>query len=125
VELLVGAEDEDGDIGRAEDGQLVGLFEETKLALQEGDRAIAVILDGLDLNLPTTHVCGGCATSACECDGQGMLGATRGAWEAGGRGRRCLRAGGSGSGSGRRRRRGVFAMGNNVVSRRLVERRRG
>jgi hypothetical protein len=34
----------------------VCLLEETKLALQKGDRAIAVILDSLDLNLPATHV---------------------------------------------------------------------
>ena len=36
VELLVGAEDEDGDIGGAENGQLVSLLEETELALEEG-----------------------------------------------------------------------------------------
>jgi hypothetical protein len=34
----------------------VCFLEETKLALQKGDRAIAVILNGLDLDLPATHV---------------------------------------------------------------------
>lgn len=36
IELLVGAEDEDGDVGGAENGQLVSLLEETELALKEG-----------------------------------------------------------------------------------------
>lgn len=40
VELLVLAKDEDGDIDRAEDGELMRLLEETTLALKE--RAIVV-----------------------------------------------------------------------------------
>lgn len=36
VQLLVVAKDDDGDIDGAEDGQLVGLFEKTALALEEG-----------------------------------------------------------------------------------------
>lgn len=77
VELLVVAEDEDGDVDGAEDGELVRLLEETALALEKGSaqaesatrrlergarhvhRAVAVILDGLDLDLPSTHG-GGC-----------------------------------------------------------------
>jgi hypothetical protein len=37
IQLLVVAEDDDGDIDGAEDGEFVGLFEETTLALEEGD----------------------------------------------------------------------------------------
>lgn len=55
VELLVVAKDEDGDIDGAEDGQLVGLFEQTALSLQERDRTVSVILDGFDLNLSSPH----------------------------------------------------------------------
>lgn len=55
VELLVVAKDEDGDVDGAEDGQLVGLLEQTALSLQEGDRTISVILDGFDLNLSSPH----------------------------------------------------------------------
>jgi hypothetical protein len=35
VQLLVVAENEDGDVDRAENGKLVSLLEETTLALQE------------------------------------------------------------------------------------------
>lgn len=40
VQLLVVAEDDDGDVDGAEDGELVGLLEEAALALEEGDRTI-------------------------------------------------------------------------------------
>lgn len=33
----------------------MGLFEEAAFALEEGDAAVAVIADGLDLNLPSPH----------------------------------------------------------------------
>jgi hypothetical protein len=56
VELLVVAKDEDGDIDGAEHRELMRLLEETALALEESDWAVAVILDGLDLNLPSTHL---------------------------------------------------------------------
>jgi hypothetical protein len=66
------AENDDGDVDRAEDGKLVSLLEETAFALQEGAArgqfgetamragqhshgAVPVVLDGLDLNLPATH----------------------------------------------------------------------
>lgn len=55
VQLLVVAKDDDGDIDGAEDGQLVGLFEKTALALEEGDRAVPVVLDGFDLDLSAAH----------------------------------------------------------------------
>ena len=40
VQLLVVAEDDDGDVDGAEDGELVGLLEEAALALEEGDGTI-------------------------------------------------------------------------------------
>lgn len=59
VQLLVMAEDDDGDIDGAQHGELVGLLEETALALEEGDGAVPVVLDGLYLDLPATHGEGG------------------------------------------------------------------
>lgn len=55
VQLLVVAEDDDSHVDRTENGELVGLFEQAALALEEGDRAVAVVLDGLDLNLSAAH----------------------------------------------------------------------
>jgi hypothetical protein len=55
VQLLVVAKNDDSHINRAEDRELVGLFEEAALALEEGNGAVAVVLDGLDLNLSATH----------------------------------------------------------------------
>jgi hypothetical protein len=34
----------------------MGLLEETSLTLQEGDGAVAIVLDGLDLDFSATHV---------------------------------------------------------------------
>jgi hypothetical protein len=42
INLLVVAEDEDGDIDRAQDGELVSLLEQATLALEESPRAIGV-----------------------------------------------------------------------------------
>jgi len=42
VELLVVAEDDDGDVDRAQHRQLVGLFEQTTLALQKGAAGASV-----------------------------------------------------------------------------------
>ena len=36
IELLVVAEDDDGDVDGTQDGQLMGLFEKTAFALEEG-----------------------------------------------------------------------------------------
>jgi hypothetical protein len=55
VQLLVVAEDDDGNIDRAENGELVGLLEEAAFALQKGDGAVPVVLDGLDLDLSAAH----------------------------------------------------------------------
>lgn len=55
VELLVVAEDDDGDIDRAEDGELMSLLEEPSLAFEKGDGAVAIVLDGLDLDLAAAH----------------------------------------------------------------------
>jgi hypothetical protein len=85
INLLVVAEDEDGDVYRAQDGELMSLLEQATFALEEGPRAIgvsdgaaaegawrcylhgavAVILDGLDLNLPATH-CDVCDATVVE-----------------------------------------------------------
>ena len=83
IELLIVAEDDDGNIDGAEDGQLMGLFEQAGFALEESavevslrrfqrvwtwictdeefdgacylHRAVPVVLYGLDLDLPSTH----------------------------------------------------------------------
>jgi hypothetical protein len=55
VELVVLAKDDDGDVDRGEDGELVGLLEQTALALEKGDGAVPIILDGLDFDFPAAH----------------------------------------------------------------------
>jgi len=55
VQLLVVTENDDGYVDGAEYGKLMRLLEQTALALEESYGAIAVVLDGLDLNLPATH----------------------------------------------------------------------
>lgn len=55
IQLLVVAEDYDGNIDGAENGELVSLFEKTTFALEKGYGAVPVILDGLDLDLSATH----------------------------------------------------------------------
>jgi hypothetical protein len=80
VQLLVVAKDDDGDVHGAQHGELVRLLEQAAFALQKsaaaGQRwpdtctrgasgyfylhgAVAVVLDGLDLNLAAAHGCGG------------------------------------------------------------------
>lgn len=44
-----------GNINRAKYRKLMCLFEQATFTLQERYRPISVILDGLDLNLPTPH----------------------------------------------------------------------
>jgi hypothetical protein len=56
VQLLIVAEDENGNIDGAQDGKLVCLLEQAALTLKECDRTIAVILDGLDFDLSATHL---------------------------------------------------------------------
>lgn len=55
VELLVVTKNDDGHVDRAQDRELVGLLEQSALTLEEGYRPVAVVLDGLDLDLATTH----------------------------------------------------------------------
>jgi hypothetical protein len=55
IEFIVVTEDDDGDVYGAQDGELVSLLEKATLALEEGDGAVTVILDGLDLDLAATH----------------------------------------------------------------------
>jgi hypothetical protein len=33
----------------------MGFFEQTTFTLEEGDGAVAIVFDGLDLDLPATH----------------------------------------------------------------------
>lgn len=68
VQFLVLAEDEDGDIHRAQDGELMCLLEETALAFQEGDRAVSIILDSLDFDLSATHLEGFATLGAYRSD---------------------------------------------------------
>jgi hypothetical protein len=55
VELLVVAEDDDGHVDGAEHRELMRLLEEAAFALEEGDGAVPVVLDGLDLDLSAAH----------------------------------------------------------------------
>jgi hypothetical protein len=55
VQFLVVAEDDDGDVDRTQHRQLVGFLEQAAFALEEGDGAVAVVLDRSDLNLPPSH----------------------------------------------------------------------
>ena len=77
MQLLVVAKDDNGDINGAEHGELISLLEETSFPLQKGaanrehtlavvlhetsdwgsnlHRAVPFILDGFDIDLPTTH----------------------------------------------------------------------
>ena len=75
IELVVVTKDDDGDVYRAQDRELVSFLEKTALALEKGARggsaavamggggrveaclhgAITVILDGLDLDFAATH----------------------------------------------------------------------
>ena len=100
VQLLVVAEDDDGHVDGAEHGELVSLLEQAALALQEGSAAgqfqlrrrhwygqarglhgaVAVVLDGLDLDLSATHgdVCVCVFRAECAWTGGWMMRAARG-----------------------------------------------
>lgn len=56
--FAVVAKDDDGDLRVCQDGEFMRLFEETGFALEIGDGSIAILLDGLDLDLLATHLCG-------------------------------------------------------------------
>lgn len=55
VQFLVLVDDDDCDLDVAQDAQLVGFLEESTFAFQKGDRAIAVILDGLNCYFSSPH----------------------------------------------------------------------
>jgi hypothetical protein len=55
VELSLGGEDDDGDLGVAEDGDLVRLLEEAIAPLGEGHLPVYLVLYPLQLHLPATH----------------------------------------------------------------------
>ena len=58
VEAAAAGEDNEGDLGVAEHGELVRLLEESIAALAEGDLTVGRVLDALDLNLaPPVLLC--------------------------------------------------------------------
>ena len=58
VEAAAAGEDNEGDLGVAEHGELVRLLEEAIAALAEGDLTVGRVLDALDLNLaPPVLLC--------------------------------------------------------------------
>ncbi len=55
VELLVVSKYDHSHIDRTEDRQLMRLLEQAALALEEGDGAVAIVADGLDLQTSHQH----------------------------------------------------------------------
>ena len=55
VELAAVGEDDERDLGVAEHGELVGLLEQSVPALGEGDLAVDLVLDPLQLDPPPPH----------------------------------------------------------------------
>lgn len=55
VELAVGGEDDDADVGLAEDGELPGLLQQAGTALAEGDLTVNRVLDATELHLASRH----------------------------------------------------------------------
>lgn len=51
VDLAVLGEDDDGDFGVAEEGELGGFAEETEFAFGEGDVTLVGLFDSLDFDL--------------------------------------------------------------------------
>lgn len=49
------AKDDDSDIDGAEDGELVSLLEQAAFTLEESNRSVPVVLNGLDLDLSSSH----------------------------------------------------------------------
>jgi hypothetical protein len=56
-ELAAVGEDDEGDLGVAEDGELVRLLEQAVAALGEGDLAVDLVLDPLQLHPAPPHGC--------------------------------------------------------------------
>jgi hypothetical protein len=59
VELAAVGEDDERDLGVAEDGELVGLLEQAVAALGEGDLAVDLVLDRLSSTRPLPIAAGG------------------------------------------------------------------
>lgn len=57
-------EDNDCNVDRTQHPELVGFFEKPILSLQKGDRTIAFVCDGLNLNLSSPHVLSVCRIGA-------------------------------------------------------------
>ena len=55
MEFSSAGKHDDGDFGIAEDGELVGLFEEAVASLGVGDLPVRRVFDSLDLDLPSRH----------------------------------------------------------------------
>jgi hypothetical protein len=55
VELAAAGEDDERDLGVAEHGELVGLLEQAVAALGEGDLAVDLVLDPLQLDASPPH----------------------------------------------------------------------
>ena len=55
IELALGGEDDDGDLGVAEDGDLVRLLEQPVPALGEGHLSVYLVLYPLQLHLAAPH----------------------------------------------------------------------
>jgi hypothetical protein len=56
IELALGGEDDDGDLGVAEDGDLVRLLEQPVPALGEGHLPVYLVLYPLQLHLASPHL---------------------------------------------------------------------
>lgn len=57
VELAVRGEDDDADVGVAEDGELPGFLEQPGTALAEGHLPVHRVLDAPQLHLASRHGC--------------------------------------------------------------------
>jgi len=55
VELAMGGEDDDADVGVAEHRELSGLLEQASAALAEGDLTVDGVLDAAKLDLASRH----------------------------------------------------------------------
>lgn len=69
VELAVCGEDDDADVGVAEDGELPGLLEQPGAALAEGHLPVHRVLDAPQLHLAPRHGCRWIAWSLLPCLG--------------------------------------------------------
>jgi hypothetical protein len=64
--LIIVTEDDDSDVYTSEHTELMRLLKKTSFALQKCDASISVILNGLYLNLATTHGGDGLRRQGCR-----------------------------------------------------------